>query len=211
MPLIEVEQRTADWLALRCGMVTASRVADVLAVLKRSNDEAAARKLYRTELVIENLTGLTTEHFVSRDMAWGIEQEPFARAAYEMRCNMDVNEPGFAIHPTISKFGASPDGLLGTDGVLEIKCPSTAVHLDYILNGVVPIEYQPQMLAEMACAERSFCDFVSYDSRLPAKLQLFVRRFPRDDTKIAEMEKAVLKFLAEVDQTLALLQQANND
>lgn len=207
MPIVDVEQQTPEWLQMRTGMVTASRVADVMDFLKRGG-ESAKRRNYRTEIISECLTGRAAEHYVMPAMEWGIETEPVARAAYEMRCDIESGPGGFAIHDEISRFGASPDGLIGDDGVLEIKCPTTATHVEYIVAGVTPEEYQPQMLAEMACTGRQWCDFVSFDPRLPKKLQLFVRRFPRDEQRIAAMEAEVLKFLEEVIATIKLLEQA---
>lgn len=208
MPMIEVEQQTPEWLQMRCGMVTASRVADVLAKRKTGTGELKCRADYRTEIICECLTGRSAEHYVTPAMEWGIETEPVARSAYEMRLDTEIKPGGFAIHDQIGRFGASPDGLIGDDGLVEIKCPTTATHIEYIIAGVIPEEYQPQMLAEMACTGRAWCDFVSFDPRLPKKLQLFIRRFPRDDKRIAAMEAEVLTFLEEVIATIKLLEQA---
>lgn len=208
MPIIEgLEQQTPEWLQMRIGMVTGSRVADAMAILKRKEGEAACRRNYRYEVVIETLTGRAVDTYVSPAMEWGIENEPVARAVYEIANDLEVESIGFAIHDAIPRFGASPDGLVGADGLLEIKCPTTAVHLDYLLGGAAPEEYHPQMLAEMACTNRQWVDFVSFDPRLPKKLQLFVRRFNRDVKRIAEMEQAVVKFLEEVDAMLLRLKQ----
>lgn len=226
MPLVEgLEQGTPDWLAMRVGIVTGSRVAEVMAKLKRKEGEAAVRANYKAEIVCEQLTGLSAEHFISREMKWGLENEIHARNVYELHVDetqsagsyevqgdqltgFSVQRVGFALHPTIKRFGASPDALVGKDGLAEFKCPTTATHIDYIIQGIIPPEYQWQMLAEMACAERQWCDFVSYDPRLPKKLQLFVRRFERDEARIAEMEKEVEKFLAEVDEQIVRLNQS---
>lgn len=205
MPLVEgLEQGTPEWLAMRVGIVTGSRVADVMAKLSRKNAEAASRQAYKAELVCEMLTGLSAEHYVSPAMQWGIDTEIFARNAYEVEVG-SFEQVGFALHPKIKRFGASPDGLVGSDGLVEFKCPTTGTHIDYIVRGEVPAEYQWQMLAEMACAERQWCDFVSFDPRLPKKFQLFVRRFERDNVRIAQMEEEVTKFLAEVDEQIAKL------
>lgn len=204
--LIDCEQGSPDWLAMRVGRVTGSRVCDVMATLKKGGD-SAARRNYKAEIVCEMLTGLTAEHFVTPAMQWGIENEVFARNAYELEHDATVEPVGFAIHPRMPRFGASPDGLVGDDGLIEIKCPNTATHIDYILGGEVPEAYQPQMLAEMACTGRAWCDFVSFDSRLPKRLKLFVRRFNRDEARIAAMESEVAKFLAEVDETLERLKK----
>lgn len=207
--LIAVEQNTADWLEMRKGRVTASRVADVMAMLKKGGETAARRK-YRDELVTEMLTGRSAENYVSEAMMFGIEQEPYARAAYEMEFDVMTDPGGFAVHDNIPRFGASPDGLIGDDGLIEIKCPTTAVHIGYILAGVVPEDYQPQMLAEMACTGRKWCDFVSFDPRVPKHLKLYVRRFERDEKRIAEMEQMVELFLGDVDEILLRLAEVKD-
>ncbi len=205
MPLVEgIEQGTAEWIQMRTGCVTGSRVADVMAKLVRKNGEAATRQAYKAEIVSEILTGRAADHYVSPAMEWGKENEIFARSVYEVEIG-SIEPIGFALHSTIKRFGASPDGLVGSDGLVEFKCPNTATHIDYILAGIVPAEYHWQMLAEMACAERQWCDFVSYDPRLPKRLQLFVRRFERDNVRIAAMEEEVVKFLAEVDEQIVKL------
>ena len=200
--ILDCEQRTDEWRMIRCGKVTGSRITDVLAKVKDPKAEAATRRSYRAEIIAEILTGLPVESYISPAMQWGIDTEPFARAAYELTCNTTVDNVGFAIHPHLPRFGSSPDGTIGEDGLVEIKCPNTATHIDYILAGAVPTDYQAQMLAEMACTGRQWCDFVSFDPRLPRHLQLFVRRFSRDETRIAEIEQKVAKFLAEVDDVI---------
>jgi putative phage-type endonuclease len=201
--LYDCEQRTEEWRELRLGKVTASRISDVLAKIKEG--EAATRKKYKAEIVCEILTGLAVEGFKSKEMQWGTDTEPFARAAYELQQDVLVQTVGFATHPTIKRFGCSPDGLVGSDGLVEIKCPNTSTHIEYLLAGVVPAEYQPQMLVAMACTGRQWVDLVSYDPRLPSHLQLFCRRFPRDEARIAEIEAKVVKFLEEVDDVLVRL------
>lgn len=209
MPIVEgIEQQTPEWLQMRTGMVTASRVADVIAKRQKGIGELKCRADYRTEIITEILTGRSAEHYVTPAMEFGIENEPLGRAAYEMRLDREIQDGGFHIHDRIPRFGASPDGLINDDGLVEIKCPTTATHVEWIVAGVTPEEYQPQMLAEMACTGRLWCDFVSFDPRLPKKLQLFVRRFLRDDERIAAMETEVLKFLEEVIATIKLLEEA---
>jgi hypothetical protein len=220
MSLVDVEQGSADWLAMRAGIVTGSRVADVMTKLKRKEGEAAVRRNYKADTVCEILTGRATEHYISREMQWGLDNEIFARNAYELHVDEvsaagsyqvegdTVSRVGFALHPKVSRFGASPDALVGEDGLAEFKCPTTATHLEYVIAGVVPEEYHWQMLAEMACAERQWCDFVSYDPRLPKRLQLFVRRMERDEVRIAAMEEEVWKFLAEVDELITKLNKS---
>ena len=198
-------QGSADWFAARIGKVTASRLSDVMATIK--SGEAAARANYRAELVAERLTGVQAESYTSPDMERGTEMEPFARAAYEAHRLVMVDQVGFIDHPTIPFTGASPDGLVGDNGLLEIKVPKTATHIGYLTAGVVPSKYQPQMLWQMACTGREWCDFVSYEPRLSGNLALFVVRFMRDDTRIKEMEAEVSKFLNEVEQTIEKLKK----
>lgn len=193
---------------MRNGMVTGSRVADVCAKLKKGG-YAACRQNYLIEVAVSRLTGLAPDHFVTPAMQWGIDNEQFARAAYEMATDCMVESVGFAIHPRLDYFGASPDGLIGSDGVLELKCPNSDTHLGYILEGTLPVDYMPQMLAEMACADRQWCDFVSFDPRMPKNLQLFVRRFHRDEELIKAMEVEVAAFLLEVEVMLEKIEQAS--
>ena len=190
---------------LRAGKVTASRVADVLSKVK--SGESAGRKNLKMDLVAERLTGKPTDSFTNSAMQWGTEQEPFARIAYEAYRNLFVEQIPFMDHPTIEWFGCSPDGLVGEDGLIEIKCPSTTTHIEYLQEGKPPSKYIPQMMAQMACTGRKWCDFVSFDSRLPEELQLFVVRLNRDDAYIQEMEAEVKKFLDEVEQVLAQLKR----
>src|SRR3990167_3329387 len=201
MKILDFPQGTPEWFAARAGRVTASRISDVLAKIK--SGEAAARRDYRAQIVAEILTGTAQDgSYISAEMQWGMDQEPITRSAYELATGMLVDQVGFVLHPTIDRAGMSPDGIVGRDGLLEIKAPKTATHLQYLLTGTVPATYQPQMLWQMACAEAAFCDFVSFDPRLPADLRLFVARFNRDDARIAEMESEVKLFLAEVDDLL---------
>lgn len=193
----EIEQRTDDWYAVRLGKVTASRVSDLMA--KTQSGYAASRKNYMAQLVIERLTNTKAESFSSGYMQWGTEQEPFARAAYEAAQDVMVEELGFVPHPTIEWAGASPDGLVGDDGLVEIKCPSTATMIETLLSEKVPSNYMAQMQFQMACTGRKWCDYVVFDPRMPAKAQLFIKRVNRDDKFIAEMEAEIVKFLAEVE------------
>lgn len=203
MKIIDFPQGSAEWLASRAGKVTASRVVDVMAKIKTG--EAAARRDYRAQIVAEILTGKPQEDgFTNSAMQWGTEQEPFARSAYEVAKDLMVDQVGLVLHPSIERAAASPDGLAG-DGLLEIKCPKTATHLQYLLAGAVPTQYQPQMLWQMACTERAWCDFVSFDPRLPEDLQILIVRFERDDRRIKEMEDEVTLFLSEVDATIEKL------
>ena len=202
---LNVQQGTPEWLLARCGHVTASRVDAVVRKLK-SGKSSAERETYKMQILEELLTGRTTEHYVSRAMEHGIENEPLARTTYELAKDVEVERVGYVLHPTIKRAGASPDGLVGDDGLVEIKCPNTTTHLRYFLEGVVPEDYLPQMFWQMACTGRSWCDFVSYDPRLPQEFGLFVIRLNRDDKVIAEMEAEVQKFINEVGEMCQKLQ-----
>lgn len=203
-----IEQGTPEWHALRLGKVTASRVSDVLAKIKKG--EAATRRDYRRQLTVERLTGQKEEMFANPAMRWGTEQEPFARAQYETKTGNLVDQVAFIDHPTISMFGCSPDGLVGDDGLVEIKCPNTSTHLDYLESDKAPKKYLPQIMAQLAVTERNWCDFVSYDPRLPNGLELFIVRVNRDDAYIKVMELEVQKFLDEVNQAVAKLMEKAN-
>ncbi|MDE3022895.1 MAG: YqaJ viral recombinase family protein [Pseudomonadota bacterium] len=198
-------QGTPEWFQKRLGKVTASRVADVMAKIKTG--EAAARANYRAQLVAERLSGQPEESFTSPAMDRGTELEPFARAAYEAHRLVMVDQIDFVDHPSILMSGASPDGLVGDSGLVEIKCPNTATHIGYLTAGVAPAKYQPQMLWQMACTEREWCEFASYDPRLPPPLSLFVAKFERDDKRIKEMESEVKAFLDEVDEIVEKLRR----
>lgn len=200
-----MEQGTDLWFAARCGKATASRIADIVA--KTKTGPSASRANYLAQLVCERLTGTVEAGFTNAAMAWGTEKEPEARNAYSFRHAADVVEVGFIDHPQIGWAGASPDGLVGEDGLLEIKCPSSATHIDTLLSGKVPAKYITQMAWQMACTGRAWCDFVSYDPRLPDAMQLFVKRVDRDDAYIAQLETEVAAFLNEVRQTIDALRR----
>lgn len=199
----EIIQGSPEWFAARLGRVTASRVADVVA--KTKTGWGASRANYMAELIAERLTGEPAEKFSNAAMQWGTEKEPDARAAYEFRTDAEVTQVGFVAHPSIPMAGASPDGMVGDVGLIEIKCPNTATHLDTLLSRAVPGKYVTQMQWQMACAGRQWCDFVSYDPRLPESMRVFVQRVPRDADLIASLEKEVADFLSELDAKLAQL------
>lgn len=190
-------QGSAEWFAARMGRVTASRVADVVA--KTKSGYSTSRENYCIELALERLTGTRQESFANAAMKWGTETEPLARAAYEAHTGALVDEVGMVSHPSIEMSGASPDGLVDDDGLLEIKCPNSATHASTLLSGKPDGKYIIQMMWQMACTGRQWCDFASFDPRFPQPLQLFVKRIPRDAEKIAELEAEVIKFLIEVD------------
>lgn len=192
----DVIQGSPEWHKMRCGKVTASRVADIVA--KTKTGPAASRKNYMAELVLERLTGTSEEGYTNAAMQWGIDTEPQARIAYEFHRNVDVAEIAFVPHPTIADTGASPDGLVGDDGLVEIKCPTQATHMETLEGQTVPARYLTQMQWQMACTGRQWCDFVSFDPRFPTHMQFFVDRVKRDDAMIAELEAEVVAFLNEV-------------
>lgn len=191
-----MEQGTPEWFAARAGKLTASRLQD--AVAKTRNGWAASRANLIAVLVTERLTGEPAATYSNAAMQWGTEQEPHARAEYEIRTGSLVDEVGFVDHPDIPMSGASPDGLVGGDGLIEIKCPNTATHIETLLGAPIPAKYRTQMQWQMACTGRQWCDFVSYDPRLPERMQLHIQRVERDDDRIGELEEAAAVFLAEV-------------
>ena len=199
-----MNQGTPEWLQSRCGLVTASRIADVMAKVKTG--EAASRKDYRAQLVAERISGQPQSSFSNAAMQWGNDQEPFARAAYEIETGQMVDQVGLIRHPDIVFSGASPDGLIGNDGLIEIKCPNTSTHIEYALSGKPPGKYQLQMLWQMECTEREWCDFASFDPRMPPDMQLFIVRFYRDQARIDEIKEEVIKFLEGVEESISNLQ-----
>lgn len=198
-----IEQGSPEWFALRCGKVTASRIADM--VSRTKSGWGASRANYRAQLVAERLTGIVAESFSNSAMDWGTKTEPEARAAYEFFRNVDVQRVDFVVHPRIAMSGASPDGRVGDLGMVEIKCPNTATHIETLLGRSIPSKYEFQMLWQMACDSRQWCDFVSYDPRMPDDMRLYVHRLERDDVKISDLEKEVRAFLVEIDDTVASL------
>ena len=198
-----MEQQTEEWFAARAGKVTASRVVDLMA--KTKSGYSASRENYMAQLVVERFTGGKGESFTNAAMAWGNEQEPFARAAYEAREGVFVDEVGFVPHPSIKDAGASPDGLVEGDGLVEIKCPNTATMIDVLINETVARKYYMQMQMQMACTERQWCDYVVFDPRMPENAQMFVKRVARDNAFILEMEGEITKFLEELNVKFEVL------
>lgn len=199
-----IEQQSSAWVRQRIGWCTASRMRDVLATLK-NGQPAEARRKYAMELVAERLVDGALDHFVSPAMQWGIECEPEAADAYEEVTGTLLERCGFHPHPRIEFFGATPDRLLGGDGLVEIKCPTTATYVAWRAAGEVPAEHKPQMLAQLACTRRRFVDFVAYDPRVRQREhRIFIRRYEPSVDEIAAVEAAVEQFLAEVE---ALFQQ----
>jgi len=202
----QIEQRSDAWFTARLGKVTASRVADVIA--KTKSGYSASRDNYMAQLICERLTGQKGESFTNPAMQHGVDTEPLARSAYENARNLLVKEVGFINHPRIEMAGASPDGMISDgEGVLEIKAPQTATHLDTLLAGKVPSKYIPQIQFQMLCTGAKWADFVSYDPRLPEHLQLFVQEVEFDPEYAAMLEKEVIQFLAELDSKVAKLKE----
>jgi len=198
-----MDQRSEEWFAARIGKVTASRVADVMARTK--SGYGAGRANYMAELICERLTNQQADRFTNAAMEWGTMTEPQARNAYSFLTDTDVAEVGFVEHPSIPMFGASPDGLVGDMGLVEIKCPNTATHIDTLLGDAIPEKYRLQMHVQMMCTGREWCDFVSFDPRLPLDLQLLVRRVERDQQTVESIEAEVSTFLAELDEKVTAL------
>lgn len=207
-----MEQNTQEWKDARAGKITASRIGDVLTKPKKGSKESRTRANYRAQLICEILSGKAIQdEYVSWDMKLGMEREPYARAEYEIKTRRVVDLAGFIEHPTISRAGASPDGLIGIEGLVQFKCVKTATHIDWILEKIVPIEHRPQMYFEMACTGRKWSDFVSYEPNLPDNLQLFICRLDRDEVAISEIETEVQKLNAEIDEIIAKLTQPLNE
>lgn len=200
-----IPQGTPEWWQARIGKVTASRIADVTARIK--NGWGASRANYMAELIAERLTGTTAESYTNAAMQWGIDHEAEARTAYEFYTDATVGLGGFLVHPKIPAAGASPDGFVENVGLVEIKCPNTATHIDTLLALAIPEKYVKQMQWQMACSGALWCDFASFDPRMPENMRLFVRRVPRNDAMIDDLERDVLEFLAELEQRLAALQK----
>lgn len=224
---VKCEQGGDVWLKAREGRITASRVADLLSYKQPSaaqakaaghalvrdavaagikGEESQARADYRVELIAERLTGLACDYYVSPEMKWGTEQEPFARSAYEILTGNFLDRVGFVLHPTLDCFGASPDGLWKGKGGAEFKCPKSTTHLRWMMAGVVPEEHIPQMDAEMLCCELEWLDFVSFDQRMiDEELQLFICRLYRDEKRLAAIEAEVLKMEYEIQAQIGVL------
>ena len=198
-----IEQRTEAWHLQRLGKVTASRVADVIA--KTKSGPSASRENYATQLVLERLTNSVGEAYSNAAMQWGTDQEPNARNAYELKMSTFVKEVGFIDHPIIDMSGASPDGFVGEDGLVEIKCPNSSTHIDTLVSQKVPAKYLPQMQWQMACTGRKWCDFVSFDPGMPENLQLFVKRIEFEAQYVKMLELEITEFLEEVNQKVITL------
>ena len=207
LPLvINCEQGSPEWLAARAGRVTASHICDVIN-FKKNGEESTSRRDYRIKMVTEMLTGTPCEDvYPNADMRRGTELEPYARIAYEDLSGMHVQQVGLFVHASIPQAAASPDGLVGADGLIEIKCPRSYNHINNILaDGIIDSDYQLQMLWQMECTQRRWCDFVSYDPLMPEALRLFVVRFNRDEEALAGIREKVVKFIEEANNLKEIL------
>lgn len=192
------EQGSVGWLKERCGCLTASRMAEAMDFTKKG--ESAARKKLKIEIIAERMTDSMADHYVSPAMEWGIQQEPHARSRYEEITGTLVQLCGFALHESIPFFGASPDGLIGDDGLIEIKCPTTVTYVDWMTAGCVPEQHKAQMAAQLAVTGRRYVDFFAFDPRIKVEShQHFLRRFEPKPEEIAAVEEAAKVFLAECE------------
>lgn len=198
-----MQQRSADWFAARCGSLGASSLHEAIARTKSGYSASRANLLAR--LAVERLTGTPQETYQNAAMQHGIATEPEARSAYAFYHDVDVEEIGIVLHPSIAGTHASPDGLVGEAGLVEIKCPNSATHLDFLLTGSIPDKYIVQMLWQMACTGRDWCDYASFDPRFPEDIRLSVERIERDNKRIGDLENEVIAFLGELETKLARL------
>jgi len=196
-------QGSPEWFAARLGKVTASRIADVTARTKTG--WGASRQNIMATLIAERLTGEPQETYTNKEMQWGTDTEPQARDAYEFFADVDVVQVGFVDHPKLSDSGASPDGLVGEVGLVEIKCPNTATHLDFLLGEKIPEKYLKQMQWQMACTNRQWCDFVCFDPRVPPRMRLHIERVKRNEVMIETLTADVEVFLREMHTKLRAL------
>jgi len=198
-----IEQGTPEWHQLRLGKVTASRVADILAQTRTG--PSASRQNYLIELALQRSTGTIEPSYTNAAMEWGTQTEPQARVAYEVETGNFVDQVAFIDHPAIAWFGCSPDGLIGDDGLIEIKCPNSATHWEYFKAKKPPQKYVTQMQTQLCVTGRKWCDFVSFDPRMPSRSQLLIVRVDRDEAFIAEIEEKVKQFLNEVEVEVNLM------
>jgi len=203
-------QGSDGWLYDRLGHMTSSGAIDAINFLKNGN-ESVARKKYKVQVVTERLTGIPRDSYLDRlrIIKWGKEQEENARLAYEFVTGNKVKEVGFIKHHSIDNLGASPDGLILSDGLVEFKCPESTTHVDYILSGIVPDEYIPQMIDQLLVTERDWCDFVSYDPRLDINNRIFIVRFKPTTQEIIDFEKKAKDFLSETNELFLRLKTGN--
>lgn len=215
MPRLEALPNTPQWVAARRGCLTASRMAEVVvrkAVRIKKNGEpykdsgeyTAKRMAYARDIVAERVAGFAKNHFVSDAMQWGIDQEPNAAEAYEAETGVICGPAGYYLHDTIEHFGATPDRLVGRDGLVQFKCPETHNYIKWVLEDEVPEQHKPQMLVELAVMRRKWNDFVAFDPRVQSGPQIFIRRFEPTAEEIEAVEAEARKFLTEVEAMFQL-------
>ena len=200
-------QGSSAWLSARCGHLTASRMADAMAILKSGKPSEARNKLM-IEILAERMTGDAMPHYVNDAMRWGAETELLAKEAYQTASGNLLDACGFILHPSIEYFGASPDAMLDDDAVVEFKCPTSTTHIGWLLAGVMPDQHKPQVLAQLACTQRTRAVFVSFDPRMPAARQLFIKEWTPTLAEIEAVETAAREFLADLDRMFAQLTEA---
>lgn len=206
--LRKIPQNTPEWVVARRGRVTASRCIDIVSKTK-AGKYSASRYNYLMEKCSEHITKRAVEHYVTPAMEIGIERQPFAQAEYEILQDCSVDSVGIVVHPVIDLFSCSPDGIIGETGLVEFKCPTDRVHIEYLRDGKIPEDYIPQMVAELACMpEREYCDFVSFNPNMPYGMQTFIRRLHRDEKAVAELENEVSAFLGELADLMTSLAKA---
>lgn len=198
MKIVDCEQGTPEWFSARCGKVTASRVADVTA--RTRTGYGASRANYMAQLVAERLTGSIAESYTNAAMQWGKDHEDEAASLYAFKIGVELTKVGLVVHPRIDMSAASPDRIVSGGGLVEIKCPNTSTHIETLLGGSIDAKYVKQMQWQMACVGADWCDFVSYDPRMPTEMQLHVQRLERDSEAIKDLETEVEAFLAEVSE-----------
>ena len=199
-------QRSPEWYAIRCGKVTASKVNDIMTKVK-SGGYGASRDNYMADIICERLTGKPTGGFTSDSMQWGVDNEAAARKEYGNITFNDVTEIGFVEHPVLKMAGCSPDGLVSTDGLIEIKCPNTNTHIDTLLSKKIDKKYNCQMQMQMDCTDRKWCDYVSYDPRLPEGMRIVIIRVNRDEEFLKLMRAEIKFFNDEVEKKIQQLKK----
>jgi len=202
----EYPQGSEAWQSIRAGKVTASKITDIMAKLK-SGKPSAGRTTYMGQLIAERLTGVKSDSFSNTAMQWGVETEPQAIAAYEFLNDVEIKRYAFVDHPIIEFSGMSPDAEVSDKGGLEVKCPNTATHIEYLTTQKAPKNYYNQMMWQMACKGWEWCDFMSFDPRMPERLNKLIIRVERDDKYIEEMEMEVIKFNLEINEKLEILEK----
>ncbi|EJF82923.1 lambda exonuclease family protein [Candidatus Bartonella washoeensis] len=199
-----MEQRTAEWFQARLGKVTASNVYNVLNKTAKGLPTSKYED-YKMKLITERLTGEISQSYTTPAMQWGIEHEEDALKEYEFIYDTNVTRCGFVQHPKMEMAGASPDGLIGEDGLIEVKCPQSTSHLRFFMYDEIKPEYIAQMQFQMACTGRKWCHFMSYNPQFVGRstgLRMKIKRIFRDEKHIEEINKAVESFLAEIEQDM---------